>query len=368
MPCGGCSLRIDRPIPAMTRTVRTLLILVPALALAAVLIQCSRPSATPVVRAMYYWRTSFRLPPEERGTIDSLQVRRFYIRCFDLDWNPYEHRAEIVSPLKVLDSIPSSLEIVPVVFITNRTMIALPATGVVSLARTILERIRFLTAAVHAGTVREIQMDCDWTAQSRSNYFALLTEMKRMAAQEHLLLSATIRLHQLASPGRTGVPPVDRGMLMFYNMGDVKDLMGSNSILNVPIGEQYLAHSEHYPLPLDAALPLFQWAVVYRRGKVVHLLRDADGTAFRDTALFRQNGSDRWTVTTAHYSFGQYLYAGDIVKTEHPSPEDLRAAAASLKNYGISSTGSAVAFFDFQLDNIQRIGNENLRALYHSFE
>ncbi len=77
-----------------------------------------------------------------------------------------------------------------------------------------------------------------------------------------MVLSATIRLHQVKYFETTGVPPVKSGMLMFYNTGDLENPSEENSILNIETAELYLSGLEDYPMQLDIVLPLFSWAVV----------------------------------------------------------------------------------------------------------
>jgi hypothetical protein len=77
-------------------------------------------------------------------------------------------------------------------------------------------------------------------------------------------LTATIRLHQYAQPGKTGVPPADRGMLMPYNVGKIAEPGDVNSIFDEATAEPYFRGTKHYPLPLDIGLPAFAWGVQFR--------------------------------------------------------------------------------------------------------
>ena len=78
------------------------------------------------------------------------------------------------------------------------------------------------------------------------------------------MLSATIRLHQVKYYKQAGIPPVDRGMLMFYNMGKLNALTAENSIYNSNDAAGYIETVDDYPLKLDLALPAFSWAVHFR--------------------------------------------------------------------------------------------------------
>ena len=100
------------------------------------------------------------------------------------------------------------------------------------LADNILKKIHELNRK----TPVEVQFDCDWTQITKNNFFYFLSYFKKQLAnrismttpdplrdlQTEPVVSATIRLHQLKFPEKTGVPPVDKGMLMFYNTGNLR--------------------------------------------------------------------------------------------------------------------------------------------------
>ena len=127
------------------------------------------------------------------------------------------------------------MEIIPVVYIVNNCFKANTKTNSISsdksggkssdetprqLADKILNRILQMNEANDIENVKEIQIDCDWTASTQEAYFEFLHYLKEKAKDKQIQLSATIRLHQLSMTP----PPVDRGILMMYNTGDVKQL------------------------------------------------------------------------------------------------------------------------------------------------
>ncbi|MBK8703650.1 MAG: hypothetical protein IPN33_08475 [Saprospiraceae bacterium] len=138
--------------------------------------------------------------------------------------------------------------------------------------------------------ILEIQIDCDWTEKTRDSYFYLLKKMREQLEPGNCALSATIRLHQVRYFKKTGAPPVDRGMLMFYNMGDVESWEEPNSILNIKKGEPYLDGAARYPLPLDVALPAFGWGVLFREGRMIRLIYPIDEKVLADTSRFSAGG------------------------------------------------------------------------------
>ena len=104
---------------------------------------------------------------------------------------------------------------------------------------------------------------------------------------------------------------------MYYNMGDLEALDEPNSILNLEKAAPYLANP-HYDLPLDIALPIFSWGVLFREGKMIKLL-PGNG---------RQGMEE---VTESTYLDGYYLYAGDIIRWEAITPDLLQAACQQLR-------------------------------------
>ena len=53
---------------------------------------------------------------------------------------------------------------------------------------------------------------------------------------------------------------------MAYNTGDLGSWETENSIVDTTIIEAYVAGQPPYPLPLDLAVAVYDWAAVYRRG------------------------------------------------------------------------------------------------------
>ena len=177
------------------------------------------------------------------------------------------------------------LELIPTIFITNRTLLHLPTAKIDTLAARIVARTKALMKQLPDARIQEIQLDCDWTQKTKVSYFSLLEKIQAFCGAD-VQLSATIRLHQLKFANRTGIPPVDRGMLMFYNMGDLERWESANSILDNSIASQYLDARNTYPLDLDIALPIFAWGVLYRKGRMTKLINNLEAKQLADTSRF----------------------------------------------------------------------------------
>jgi hypothetical protein len=263
-----------------------------------------------------------------------LNARRLYVKFFDVAWDDASNEAVPQASLERVGEW-TDYDMVPTVFITNQTMLELPATERKDLAERILQKITSLWPGLQPG---EIQLDCDWTEGSRDAYFQLLA-LVRERLPTTTKLSVTLRLHQYRYPEQTGVPPADRAMLMFYNMGDLTDWEEPNSILNLEKARPYLQTTAPYPLPLDLALPIFNWGVLFREGKMIKLLPGLTANALTAVGakLLDQGDDQRFEITKSTYLEGYYLYRGDQLRLETIRAEQLVEAARLLRSVTTSS-------------------------------
>src|SRR5262249_10937959 len=156
-----------------------------------------------------------QLAEPERRALAELHVDRMYVRMFDVAWT--DGAATELGVLATPEPAPAGVEVVPVVVVREDVFRHVSGEASRALAARTCRALRRLAGQLHA-PIRELQFDCDWTDTTRTGFFAFI-EQVRAAAPPGLATSATIRLHQVKYRERTGVPPVGRGMLMFYNMG-----------------------------------------------------------------------------------------------------------------------------------------------------
>ncbi|MBO4827247.1 MAG: hypothetical protein J5506_08460 [Prevotella sp.] len=223
-----------------------------------VLVGCHRNSVTDGLpadgNAMYYWRTVLKLDDAERQFVKKHGISRLYVKFFDVV-NDNRRGVSPVATLQFNDTLPEGVEVVPTVFIVENCLRDMPA----DLAEKVVKRVLAMCETNGIANVRELQVDCDWTLNSREKYFALLADMRQLLAQHGMRLSATIRLHQLSQPA----PPVDYGALMVYNTADPRKLTDHNPILDIRDVEPYMKHLAGYKLPLATAYPLFEWQLLF---------------------------------------------------------------------------------------------------------
>jgi len=258
----------------------------------------------PTKISYYHWRNSYNI---DDTLLDQTKPYQLYVKFLDIG---YSNKLEVISTRFIK---PPRSNTVPVVYIDNRV---LKNEGVDPLLTLIKKKI-------NPRQYSSLQIDCDWTLNTRKKYFTLLRDL----GKSYPNLSATIRLHQIKYFQKTGVPPVKTGVLMYYNMSDIQDTNTKNYILDLDIAKRYHVNFDHYPLPLDLALPLYHQIRVIRQNKVVTILT---GKQLNHTYL-EKISANKYKVKQAHYVQSNYLYKDDLLIVDQVSEKDLQTAAHTLK-------------------------------------
>ena len=286
-----------------------------------------RQSAAPTARSVYYWRTTLRLDSAERAFLRQHDVRRLYLRYFDVV--PDDGGKPVPNAtLAFSDTLPGGVEVVPVVFVLNDCMRG----NVDSLPDLILRRVLQMCETHDVKGVRELQIDCDWTMQTQRRYFELLDRLRKLCHDRDMRLSTTIRLHQLS----LDVPPADRGVLMMYNTGDVTRLDVQKPILDICDVRPYLHSLPGYRLPLATAYPLFAWQVLFRGGRFVGIM----------------HGDDDLPVL-----------GGDSIVTRSPSVGDIMAVRQAVDERRPEAHGEVI-LYDLSNENIHRFNTDEYEKIY----
>ena len=335
--------------------------------LAALLYTCTPDHGTTVKPAFYHWQTQFVIDSTSGQYLNHLAVKRLYVKFFDVDWD-FSTRAAV--PMAVLDYSPppkASYEIVPTLFITNRVFQEIPSQSIEALKEKTLKKIFEIIDQHNIKKCSEIQMDCDWTQSTQKPYFRFLKLMREDLQKRGINLSATIRLHQVKFAETTGVPPIDRGMLMYYNMGEIRNWEEDNSILNNEIAKKYLPALQDYPLPLDLALPLFSWGLVFREGEMVRIINLLDESQLSDRSKFYPIGNSRYEVIQHTFLDGTFLYEGDFIRLESIQQYALDEATDILKTYQWANP-MHLSFYHLDSAVVQQHRPESLKQIIATFQ
>jgi len=260
--------------------------------------------------------------------------------------------------------------IVPTIFITNRSLYHISIDSLPLLAAQIVSQISRIALHAEITNMGGIQLDCDWTAQTRAKYVKLIDLVRRTVKKNQPgikpTISTTLRLHQFKNRRTMGIAPADEAILMCYNMGQLNNEHTKNSIMDIKILKEYLHHPERYPTPLQLALPVFYWTVVRRNEKVVHLLSDTDQKDW-DISKMEKVNENSYRVIENHYLKGIFLYKNDLLRMEEITHEILQQALSELKPIFEDQHSVQIIFYHLDSVNLQKWSAEALKKIVSDF-
>jgi len=324
-------------------------------------------SKIPPERAFYFWKTVWSNNEDVESMLAKSNVKKLYMRYFDVSWDRQSSRAKPVSPLESKDALPQSLEIIPVVYLTNEVFIKIPYADVEDLADKVWTKVSQM-AKYQKVEVKELQLDSDWSQSSRKQYFHFLDLLRRRLNPLGIEVSATLRLHQIKYPDRTGIPPVDRGMLMFYNFGRILAEGERSSIFNKEDASLYTSYIAQYKMPLDISLPIFSWMVHSRDGKVLDLVDKMTESELLKDGSFEQIAPRKYLAKQSFFLRGRYFVKDDLLLIEETNPQITREAAElALKGAGSQKSYQTVAFFDIDEDIVKHYGEKEIENIFREF-
>lgn len=318
-------------------------------------------------RCFYYWKSEFALTPNQIESLNQNGITRLYVKFFDVDWEEKLQRPVPVAPVTFTTLPPEQIKMVPVVYLTNNTLVQISEDEIQFLADSIFQKILALMP-VKSNVPPEIQIDCDWTGSTKDKYFQLLTALKQKLTPKQTLLSSTLRLHQVKFSHQTGIPPVDRVTLMFYNMGDFKHPDTENSILDLQTAQKYLGKLSEYPLPVDVALPLFSWGVVFRNGRYSNLianLNSADADTMKQ--ILEARGKNHYLALKSTMINGSSVGKGDMIRIEEAGADQCKKAAQMLSSYLPEMDTMQVILFHLDQHIFEQNPNSQISDIYDSF-
>lgn len=346
-------------------------------------------------RSFCYWKTQLFIPKESAELLKRLKVGHLYMKYFDVDWSEsslmavpkgilninYNQQIEENGEKIWRSGTDIEQSVTPVIYITNRTFEYLNDTTTKELAKKVFDKLKTMhnSLADHisytvdienknitdwqiADSLRkvkvkkwlsssdEILIDCDWTNSTREPFFDFLKELKLLCKKE-FRVSATIRLHQYRYQEKTGVPPVSRGLLMCYNIDELKNIDTKNSIFGYAGLAPYIDGVKAYPLELDIALPMFSWGVWFRGGEFKGLLNQWTEQHTKDNIHFKNTQENRYQVLVDTVIGDAYLREGDIIRIEAPLDKDMKPTIDLLKKH--FTIQRRISFFDWDYEKVK---------------
>lgn len=284
--------------------------------------------------AVYHWKTVFEMEHEEQNFLKKHDIRRIYLRMFDVavEQDVQTGNTEIVpiATTRFESPIPVGVEVVPVTYITIGALRAMEGREQ-EFASLIMKRLMAMHSYNTCGELREVQLDCDWTATTRESYSTLCQVMKDSLHAKDIKLSVTVRLHQLQEPA----PPADRGVLMLYNTGMLKDTATRNSILDINDAKIYLKKMR-YPIPLDYAYPAFGWGVKFKGNEFESIVSEDSTTGAEGEHIRYERASGDEIIAVKELTEqcigkperGNILYHLDSKQLKHYTDEEIQQILA----------------------------------------
>lgn len=328
-------------------------------------LSCKDHSQRRIERSFYYWKSIFRPSDTEKKELGDLHINTLYIKFFDVDWNDHLQQAEPKAIIRIDDTAflrTANIKIIPVIFITNECLYQTDSSQINMLADKISVLFKSILSMYDINNIPEIQFDCDWSASTSSKYFSLLKIMKLNTAYLNTSLSCTIRMHQVKYASKAGVPPVDKGLIMCYNMGNLKDPNTRNSILQSDEVKKYIGNLSSYPLKLDVAFPLFEWCVLFRNNEYKGLIENTD---------ILNCGAVEGMNNTMHFVLRDTLVNGislkkdDIIRYEKSDYNEIMQSAALIHDH-LKTQDIRLSLFHLDSVILSKYPYDELENIYNS--
>ncbi len=351
-------------------------------------VSCKNKSVQ-VSRAYYFWRTNTNPTKEEINFLKQHRVNKLYCKLMDVDWSEVygafpvaeTNVDDINFDINERDSVQAN--VVPVLFLTNKVFQHINSSGISLLAKRVVRKCLFAYDSADFENERrtnnfhrfftyyrplqpvEIQFDCDWTVSTAKKYFTFLQTVRDLLP-DSVMISATIRLHQFKYSGKTGVPPVDRGMLMMYNTSDLTKYSTTNSIFDSDKAKAYFSKKIKYPLPLDIALAAYSWCIIFRDKKFYQLENQLSEAELRQCSFLKPMMHHFYRVERDTVYNDLLLRRGDEIKVENISSQSLQEAAKIAVN-AVNSELVTIALFELSENEIINYNYETIEAVYASY-
>ena len=155
---------------------------------------------------------------------------------------------------------------------------------------------------------------------------------------------------------------MEKGVLMCYNMDDLDQFDTENSIISAKTLKQYISPSTHYPIELDLALPIYQWGLVFRLGKLSLIANDISVKQLKQPQ-FTQLKPNIYQVNKNGYLNDSYVCKGDLIRLENSTPETLTEIADALNDSDLSF--NRLILFHISQQQLTQFNENSIQKIRH---
>ena len=318
-----------------------------------------------VERAFYYWKSSY-FESGENTALKLYRTDKLYLKYFEIDYSEAmgNYPLDKTQIGKYNRERFDSLRIVPTIFIKNDIFQYNKERDLDKLA----DNIVFLVDKYNEEkfdnnlVANEIQIDCDWNKSTKEKYFYLLKKIKKLSKRE---ISCTLRLYPYKYPEIMGTPPVDKAMLMCYNLVKPLSSTNKNSILDLKELDSYLNLKKDYDLPLDVALPIYSWTHWYQNNHFSGLLT----LGSKEIKTFAKPIKSLWYEVTKDTMLNNetYFRKGDQLKCEEINATLINDAIVIIKKNVALKDGCTISLFHLDQYTLNQYTNEEVNGFYTAF-
>ncbi len=311
---------------------------------------------------IYVWNTNVNLCKKDFDFFYSNDISNLYIKFFDVVWSNSPKAEAIVI---VLGKIPQNFNVVPCIYIKNEVFKNVNKPEAEELAINVYNKILSLYEKnFPEHQLKEIQLDCDWSKSTGYMYFYFLEHFNKIS-DDNIKLSVTLRLHQIKYKKTTGVPPVDKGVLMYYNMGEIINYNKTNSILNNKTGKEYINDFSSYPIELSLALPLYSWAVWFKNEYFINILYDINVNSIDTLNFLEKIDNNLYKVIRDTVIDNNYLRTGETIRLEFIDPDSLLVAKQICKP--LLEKNHEIILYNYNYKSTNLLENETLKKIFVHF-
>lgn len=316
---------------------------------------CSNYDRSQTNISFYHWKSKAVFKKSYQKALEITETKKIYLHYFDIEnVNEVSWNNDGIFPTYVIKSVTpeyQKFEIIPVVYIANSVFKTIDL-DIEDLSIRIKELINQISKDQFNREIKQIQIDCDWTESTRGGYFKLLNQL-----QNYFEIDVTIRLHQIKYKQKTGIPPVKKGTLMLYNVGDLNNKQ-QNSTLEPSIVKQYVNRKTDYPLELNLGLPLFSQTVITNNNDEIKIIKNTERDKLESDNHFKKIDKLNLEVVKDTLYKGFFLAKGYNLKFEEIDENKITSSYKIIKESNLNI--NELIFFHLDEKSLSKI---NLKEL-----
>ncbi|MDH5828570.1 hypothetical protein QFY99_18225 [Sphingobacterium faecium] len=314
----------------------------------------------------YYLNSIYKPDTVSQKLVGELKANLLFIRLMNIDFKDKGIEPVLLSPVSFEQTVDHNQEIIPVVTIQQRIFTELDSLQIRGLAHKI---VPFITDKIKQGGqdfFKELQLDCDWTINSRDKFFYLLEYLQSVPELNEVTVTATLRLQQIKDIQSNGIPPVKKATLLCYNTGNINQFGNHNSILNQQDLTTYLSSTlKNYPLQLDIVLPLFDRYVAFRDQKYIGISNHFSRYDLNDKSLFIKNPKTDLYILKQDLEKDS-LKKGDVIRHEYVPNEQLVETAKFISK-ALDGKQNSIIFFHLAPEVVSNYETADLQKIISAF-